>query len=169
VLSTDHPNGGSFMAYPELMRLLMDRGYRDGCLKRVNPALLAGSALADGLSREYTLSEIAIVTRAGPARLLGLKGKGHLGIGADADITVYTPNADWSVMFSTPRFVIKGGAVVVEEGQLRRAPAGRRLHVRPGFDREIEGPLRSFFDRHATVSFDNYPIGRLRDAPVATE
>jgi formylmethanofuran dehydrogenase subunit A len=168
VLSTDHPNGGSFMAYPELMRLLMDRGYRDACLKRVNPALLAGSALADGLSREYTLSEIAIVTRAGPARLLGLKGKGHLGIGADADITVYTPNPDWSVMFSTPRFVIKGGTVVVEEGQLRRAPVGRRLHVRPDYDRAIEGPLRSFFDRHATVSFDNYPIGPLRDAPVGT-
>ena len=42
VLSTDHPNGGSFMAYPELMRLLMDRGYRDDCLKRVNATLLAG-------------------------------------------------------------------------------------------------------------------------------
>jgi formylmethanofuran dehydrogenase subunit A len=166
VLSTDHPNGGSFMAYPELMRLLMDRSYRDECLNRVNATLLAGSALADGLSREYTLSEIAIVTRAAPARLLGLTGKGHLGVGADADITVYTPDADWSVMFSTPRFVIKGGAVVVEEGQLRRAPIGRRLHVRPAHDRTIEAPLRSFFERHATVSFDNYPIGELRDSPV---
>ena len=29
VLSTDHPNGGSFMSYPELIRLLMDRSYRD--------------------------------------------------------------------------------------------------------------------------------------------
>ena len=91
VLSTDHPNGGSFMAYPELIRLLMDRTYRDDCLKRVNAGLLQGSALADGLAREYTLNEIAIVTRAGPARLLGLANKGHLGVGADADVTVYTP------------------------------------------------------------------------------
>ena len=37
-------------------------------------------------------------------------------------------------MFATPRYVLKGGALVVEEGQLRRAPAGRRLHVRPGYD-----------------------------------
>ena len=168
VLSTDHPNGGSFMAYPELMRLLMDRSYRDACLKGVNATLLAGSALTDGLSREYTLNEIAIVTRAGPARLLGLTHKGHLGVGADADVTVYMPGPDWSVMFATPRFVIKGGVVVVEEGQLRRAPAGRRLHVRPAHDRAIEAPLRSFFERHATVSFDNYPIGPLRDAPVPT-
>ena len=49
VLSTDHPNGGSFLAYPELIRLLMDRAYRDEQLSRVNPRLLAGSALADGI------------------------------------------------------------------------------------------------------------------------
>lgn len=166
VLSTDHPNGGSFLAYPELMRLLMDRTYRDDCLKRVNPALLEGSALTDGLGREYTLREIAIVTRAGPARILGLRNKGHLGVGADADVTVYTPNADWSAMFATPRYVVKGGTLVVEEGHLRRAPIGRRLHLRPEYDRAVEGPLREFFDRHATVSFDNYPVGSLRDEPL---
>jgi len=168
VLSTDHPNGGSFLAYPELMRLLMDRTYRDDCLKRVNPALLAGSALADGLSREYTLREIAIITRAGPARILGLRHKGHLGVGADADVTVYAPHADRSVMFATPRYVVKGGTLVVEEGQLRRALIGRRLHVRPGYDRAVEGPLRAFFERYATVAFDNYPIGPLTDTPVRT-
>jgi len=36
------------------------------------------------LNREYTLYEIAIITSAGPARALGLKQKGHLGVGADA-------------------------------------------------------------------------------------
>ena len=28
VMSTDHPNGGSFLAYPQIIRLLMDRTYR---------------------------------------------------------------------------------------------------------------------------------------------
>jgi len=166
VLSTDHPNGGSFLAYPELMRLLMDRTYRDACLARVNPALLAGSAMADGLAREYTLDEIAIVTRAAPARLLGLSRKGHLGPGADADVTVYARDPDVSSMFATPRYVLKGGVLVVEEGQLRRAPRGARLHVRPGYDATIERGVEVFFDRHSTVSFRNYPIGGLRDAPV---
>ena len=165
VLSTDHPNGGSFAAYPELIRLLMDRTYRDDQLKRVNRKFLAGSALADGLSREYTLNDIAIVTRAGPARLLGLRRKGHLGAGADADVTVYMPDADFSRMFATPRYVVKGGTLVVEEGQLRRAPAGRRLHVRPPFDASVERDLRRYFDQYATVSFDNYPVGLLADAP----
>ena len=167
VLSTDHPNGGSFLAYPELIRLLMDRTYRDSCLARVNQTLLAGSAMADGIAREYTLDEIAVVTRAGPARLLGLTRKGQLGVGADADVTVYARDADVAKMFATPRYVVKGGTLVVEEGQLRRAPRGQRLHVRPDHDAAIERPLREFFDRHSTVSFRNYPVGDLRDAPVA--
>jgi formylmethanofuran dehydrogenase subunit A len=166
VLSTDHPNGGSFLAYPELIRLLMNRTYRDSCLARVNQALVAGSAMADGLAREYTLDEIAIVTRAGPARLLGLTRKGHLGAGADADVTVYARDADVSKMFATPRYVVKGGTLVVEEGQLRRAPRGQRLHVRPGYDAAVETPLREFFERHSTVAFRNYPVGELRDAAI---
>jgi formylmethanofuran dehydrogenase subunit A len=166
VLSTDHPNGGSFMSYPELIRLLMDRTYRDGRLERVSHKLLAGSALADGLAREYTLSEIAVITRAGPARILGLRDKGQLGLGAGADVTVYVPDADRARMFATPRYVIKGGALVVEEGQLRCAPSGRRLHVRPAYDAAVERDLKRFFDRYATVSFENYPVGQLRDGPI---
>jgi formylmethanofuran dehydrogenase subunit A len=167
VLSTDHPNGGSFLSYPELIRLLMDRAYRDEQLARVNTALLAGSALADGLAREYTLGEIAIITRAGPARLLGLRTKGHLGAGADADVTVYARDADLSRMFATPRVVVKGGAIVVEEGQLRQAPTGRRLHVRPAYDRSVERDVEAFFDRYAAVSFSNYAVRDLPDSPLA--
>jgi len=166
VLSTDHPNGGSFESYPALIRLLMDRSVRDAQLKRVNPRLLAGSALADGLSREYTLNEIAIITRAGPARLLGLRHKGHLGIGADADLTIYSRDRDLARMFSTPRFVIKGGVVVVEEGQLRRAPAGRRLRLRPGHDSAVIRELRRHFESYGTIAFDNFPVRGLRDAPL---
>jgi len=156
VLSTDHPNGGTFLSYPELIRLLMDRAYRDERLKGVNQKLLAGSALLDGLTREYTLGEIAIVTRAGPARLLGLSHKGHLGPGADADVTVYAADADRAKMFAAPRYVIKGGTIVVEEGQLRRTPAGARLAVRPNYDAAVKKDLKRFFDDYATVAFENY-------------
>jgi formylmethanofuran dehydrogenase subunit A len=166
VLSTDHPNGGSFLAYPALIQLLMDRAFRDSRLKRVNPRLLAGSTLADGLSREYTLNEIAIITRAGPARVLGLRHKGHLGIGADADVTVYRRDRDIARMFATPRYVVKGGLLVVEEGQLRRAPAGRRLRLDPGYDATVLRDLRRHFDAYGTVAFDNFPVRDLRDAPL---
>jgi len=156
VLSTDHPNGGTFLSYPELIRLLMDRAYRDERLKGVNQKLLAGSALLDGLAREYTLGEIATITRAGPARLLGLKDKGQLGPGADADVTIYANEVDRAKMFATPRYVIKAGTPVVEEGQLRRAPAGRRLAIRPGYDAAVTKDLKRFFDQYACVAFENY-------------
>jgi formylmethanofuran dehydrogenase subunit A len=167
VLSTDHPNGGSFLSYPQLIQLLMDRGVRDQRLKQVNPKLLAGSTLADGLAREYTLNEIAIVTRAGPARLLGLPNKGHLGPGADADVTVYVRNPDIAAMFATPRYVVKAGTLMVEEGQLRRAPAGRRLHVRPGYDDAVLSDLRRHFDAYSTIAFENYPVRGITDEPIA--
>jgi len=166
ILSTDHPNGGSFLSYPALIQLLMDKSVRDDRLKQVNPKLLAGSALADGLSREYTLNEIAIITRAGPARLLGLKHKGHLGVGADADVTVYSRDSDIARMFAAPRFVLKGGTLIVEEAQLRRAPAGRRLRLAPGYDDSLLPDLRGYFESYSTVSFANYPVQDLRDDPL---
>jgi formylmethanofuran dehydrogenase subunit A len=166
VLSTDHPNGGSFLSYPELIQLLMDRSVRDERLKEINPKLLAGSPLADGLEREYTLNEIAIITRAGPARLLGLSRKGHLGPGADADVTVYAESSDIAAMFATPRYVLKGGALVVEEAQLRQAPAGRRLYVRPGYDESLLPDLRRFFEAYSSIAFENYPVEGLLDDPV---
>ena len=165
VLSTDHPNGGSFLSYPALIQLLMDRSVRDERLKQVNPKLLAGSALADGIGREYTLNEIAIVTRAGPARLLGLTHKGHLGPGADADVTVYNHDSDVARMFSSPRYVVKNGSLVVEEGHLRRAPLGRRLRLQPPYDEAILPHLRRFFDAYSTVSFENFPVSGIPADP----
>jgi formylmethanofuran dehydrogenase subunit A len=87
VLSTDHPNGGSFLSYPRLIRLLMDREFRNEQIRRVNKRAMKRTVLLDDLDREYTLEEIAIITRAGPARLLGLRDKGHLGVGVDAEAT----------------------------------------------------------------------------------
>ena len=69
-------------------------------------------------------------------------------------------------MFATPRYVLKAGTLVVEEGQLRRAPAGARLFVRPGYDRAVERDLKAYFDQYASVSFDNYPVRDLVGAPV---
>ena len=157
VMSTDHPNGGSFMAYPQIIRLLMDRTYRQDVLKTVHPAVLQRSVLAD-LKREYTLSEICIITRAGPARILGLDHKGHLGPGADADITIYNPHQNKEVMFELPRYVIKAGQIVVEDGDIRHSPNGKTLHVAPGYDEDIEADIEEWFEQYYSIRFRNYPV-----------
>jgi formylmethanofuran dehydrogenase subunit A len=158
VLSTDHPNGGSFLSYPKLIRLLMDRAYRNEQVKLANAQAIRRTSLPDDHEREYSLNEIAIITRAGPARLLGLQQKGHLGVGADADVTVYDDRPDREAMFTTPRYVIKSGRVVVQDGELRETPPGDLLRVRVDHDDAIADTLRPLFDERYSVQFDSYPV-----------
>jgi formylmethanofuran dehydrogenase subunit A len=156
-LSTDHPNGGSFMAYPQIIKMLMDKDHRRDVLKTVHEKVQLGSVLKD-LDREYSLNEICIVTRAAPARMLGLKNKGHLGPGADADITLYEPNDDKEIMFSLPKLVIKAGNVIVENGEIRNPVNGKTLYVAPSYDKSIEVDLRDWFEKYYSVRFSNYPV-----------
>jgi formylmethanofuran dehydrogenase subunit A len=156
-MSTDHPNGGSFMAYPQIIRLLMDRNYRKDVLKKCPEKIKERSTLHD-LDREYTLNEIAIITRAGPARILGLRNKGHLGPGADADITLYTPHENKEVMFETPRVVIKSGRVMIENGEIRDPFIGKTMHVAPDYDREVEGDIQEWFEKYYSIRWRNYPV-----------
>ena len=125
-LSTNHPNGAHFTAYPHLMRLLGDAAFRREALARIHPKVRARSPLAR-LDREYTLQELCIVTRAAPARIAGLAHKGQLGIGADADIACYRPDRDLAAMFAMPAKVFKAGVLVAEDGQLRAAFPGTTL------------------------------------------
>jgi formylmethanofuran dehydrogenase subunit A len=158
VLSTDHPNGGSFLSYPRLIRLLMDREFRNEQIGRVNKQAMKRTVLFDDLDREYTLEEIAIITRAGPARLLGLRDKGHLGVGADADITIYDDRDDREAMFAAPRYVIKDGQPVVEDGELRAVGPGRLLRVGADYDQSIEPTLEALFADRYSVQFASYPV-----------
>lgn len=157
-MSTDHPNGGSFLAYPEICALLMSRDYRREVLKRL-PERLRDRCVLPELTREYTLNEIAIITRAGPARILGLTHKGQFGVGADADVTVYTPSADRRMMFELPRYVFKAGELVVEQGDLRSVPFGPVLISRPGYDEGVLPHVREWFESAYSFAFDNYAVG----------
>jgi formylmethanofuran dehydrogenase subunit A len=156
-LTTDHPNAGPFFYYPQVIKLLMDRDYRAEMLSGIH-ARTQRNTLLHELDREYSLYEIAIITRAGTARALGLKDKGHLGVGADADVTIYTPLDDKEQMFARPRYVLKDGEIVVRDGKLVRERPGRTLYVEPPYDPAIETDLRAYFEEYYTMSFDNYPV-----------
>jgi formylmethanofuran dehydrogenase subunit A len=156
-MSTDHPNGASFLAYPQIIALLMDRSRRSDMLAQLPPGLRARCVLPE-LTREYTLNEIAIITRAAPARILGLRHKGHLGTGADADVTLYSPGADIERMFELPRYVIKAGEVLVDDGELRQSIDGATLHVSPSYDDGAIPSIRDWFESRYTVQFANYPV-----------
>jgi len=157
ILSTDHPNGGSFMNYPKLIKLLMDKAFRHEEMKRVNQSALENCSLRD-LDREFTLNEIAIITRAGPARALGLKNKGHLGVGADADITIYDEMDDKEMMFNAPRYVIKSGNIIIGNHEFITDFIGKLLHITPEYDKKIEEVVQPFFESYYSIEFSNYAV-----------
>jgi len=156
-MSTDHPNGGSFLAYPEIIALLMDRGRRQDVLAQVPAEVKERCTLAD-ITREYTLREITIITRAAPARMLGLTNKGHLGHGADGDVTIYQPEDDIQRMFELPRYVIHGGEIVVDDGQIQPHTDGRLLHVEPSYDEACLPDIQEWFEKNYSIQFRNYPV-----------
>jgi formylmethanofuran dehydrogenase subunit A len=143
--TTDHPNGAPFTAYPELFALLMDRQVRSNAIAALPKRALAMTGLAS-IGREYTLAEIAIMTRAAPARLLGLADRGHLGRGARADIAVYRRREDKAEMFRHAAVTVKGGAIVVRDGTVIARPEGRALVVKPGAGSAISRRMERYYD-----------------------
>ena len=156
-LTTDHPNGAPFTSYPHLIRLLMDRSFRNDILSTINKDAAAHSILST-IDREYSLYDIATMTRAAPAKSLGLKNRGHLGSGAIADITVYSNNKNKEKMFSKPDYVFKDGELVVRKGKVTKVKNGVTHTLRPEFDKSIEKTLNSYFEKYQTVSLENFKI-----------
>jgi len=158
VLSTDHPNGGSFQAYPKVIYLLMDKEFRKKQMQSVNQDALKSTSLQD-LDREFTYQEIATITSAGPAKILGIDAhKGHLGVGADADVRIYEPDKDKEKMFSSPRYVIKNGNLIIEDNEFRQDLEGKILYIQPEYEKNIEETIKPFFEDNYSVQFENYPV-----------
>lgn len=153
-LTTDHPNGAPFTSYPHLIKLLCDKSFRDEQFRRLHPEAQKMSVLPS-IQREYTLEEIAIMTRAAPAKSLGLTNMGHLGHGAQADVVVYRPHEDLERMFGTPHMVFKDGILAVRDGQLTEAgallPGGATHAAAVDYNADIERQLTRWFDDHYTM------------------
>jgi formylmethanofuran dehydrogenase subunit A len=172
LLSTDHPNGGPFTRYPRLIAWLMSRKYRKQTMERLHSNFRERSML-EGIDREYDFYEIAKITRAGQAKVLGLSEfKGHLGEGADADIAVYDIDSrkvdasnDYKEIekkFSRALYTIKDGEVVVKDGEVVATPRGRTFWVNAevdeALDKEVMKDIDYYFKRYYSVNLANYPV-----------
>jgi formylmethanofuran dehydrogenase subunit A len=162
--TTDHPNGAPFTTYPEILALLMSRDLRNEWMATMPPDAIAVTTLPS-ISREYTLAEIATMTRAAPAKLLGLRDRGHLGAGAIADVAVYANDPDRAKMFRHAALVFKTGALVVRDGMPTQHGFGRALRVQPERDSAIDRRLKTYYDERYGLSDDlikvpDHAIGR---------
>ncbi|MFH1328235.1 MAG: formylmethanofuran dehydrogenase subunit A [Candidatus Bathyarchaeota archaeon] len=184
-LTTDHPNGGPFTEYPRVIAWLMSKKPREKILSKV-PRNARRRTVLSAIDREYSFYEIAIVTRAGTAKSLGLAGKGHLSVGADADVAVYPinprevdPSKDYKVVrkaFRHAIHVMKEGQIVVKGGEIVKQMEGRTFWVKPQIQPDIYDSmvsnLKSNFDSYYTVKMENYPVAESylsRSAPIPLE
>jgi formylmethanofuran dehydrogenase subunit A len=164
LFTTDHPNGAPFTTYPEIFALLMSRDLRAEWIARLPPAAMAMTTLPS-ITREYTLTEIATMTRAAPAQLLGLPDRGHLGAGAVADVAVYNDDKDRASMFRSAALVFKDGDLVVRDGKVTHYRFGRALTVRPPYDAAIARRMTAYYDERYGLSDDfikvpDHAVGR---------
>ena len=143
--TTDHPNGAPYTTYPEVFALLMSRDLRAEWIASLPKEAMAMTSLP-ALRREYSLNEIAMMTRAAPAKLLGLKDRGALGSGMAADIAVYDDLNDRAAMFRAARLVFKDGALAVKDGDVLGLTYGRAHRLAPRFDTNIEARLDRYYD-----------------------
>jgi formylmethanofuran dehydrogenase subunit A len=160
--TTDHPNGAPFTAYPEIFALLMDKYVRAQWLSRLPAAAVAVTTLPS-LAREYTLNEIATMTRAAPAKLLGLHNRGHLGVGARADVALYRPGKDIAQMFRAAARVYKDGDLVVRDGVVTHYRFGRALHASPTVEASMQRRMREYYDERYGLPSD---LMRVSDGAV---
>jgi formylmethanofuran dehydrogenase subunit A len=171
-IATDHPNAGLFTDYPLIFAWLMSKKAREDTMKNMNQRALKRSALP-AIDRELTLYDIALMTRASPAKLLGLQEtKGHLGIGADADVAIYDinpfttdPSKDYTKIITAFRrawITIKDGEIVVNKGEVINPISGATYYVDPAIpedlDRELYKVLSEKVKQYYSVTMDTFII-----------
>jgi len=181
MMTTDHPNGGPFFSYPQIMTWYISKAARDKLFGKIHKRARKKSLLTS-IDRELSLYELAIVTRAGQAKALGLKDKGHLGVGADADIAVYNINPELAAKkfvsarraFEQAAYTIKDGEIVVKDGEVVKQVFGRTywVDVETSMPHEVNDDIKKKFRDYWTVEYENYPIreGFLHTpAPIAVK
>jgi len=110
------------------------------------------------------------MTRAGQAKALGLKNKGHLGVDADADVAIFNINPETTDIarkyktvrraFKQAAYTIKDGQIVVKDGEVVGNATGRTmwLDVQTKEPCKIDEEMKSKFKQYWTVEYDNYPV-----------
>lgn len=174
VLTTDSPNGGPFIRYPRIISWIMSNQKREDLLENeVHNWATKRTTLAT-FDREYTWDEIATITRAAPAKILGLEDRGHLGVGAKADVAVFDidiDNFDPTLLknseiiekkLGNALYTIKDGEILVNHGEIVKLVNSKHLwcNVEGLTQREnqvIEN-IKPEFNRFYTIKYENYGV-----------
>ena len=168
-VTTDHPNAGPFTRYPRIYKWLMSNKSRQDMLKgfKNSDKVIAATNLAS-IDREITMFELAQMTRAGPAKALGLYNIfGGLAPGMDADVVVYDLDEDKvknpeeiEKAFSAADYVFKSGTMVVEHGEVVSNGNKRTLWVdaKVPENKQVERDVQMKFLKFYSMNLANYEV-----------
>jgi formylmethanofuran dehydrogenase subunit A len=168
-ITTDHPNAGPFTRYPRIIKWLMSQKAREEQIKafKASDKVVNATEIAT-IDRELTLYEIAQMTRAGPAKCLGLSGMyGGLKPGQDGDVAVYDFNPDKEHKpieiedaFSEVKYLFKTGVPIimdrkfVSEGKKRTLWVDAKVNENPQVMRDVKEKFLKYY----TVTQANYEV-----------
>ncbi|MDO9043759.1 MAG: formylmethanofuran dehydrogenase subunit A [Methanobacteriaceae archaeon] len=173
-LTTDTPNAGPFTRYPRVMAWLMSNQYRTDLLENELHKWAQKRSSIATIDREYSLYEIAQVTRSTPAKVLGLSDtKGHLGVGADADISIYDLNpetmdlaAEYMTVekkFQKASYLLKDGEFAVKDGEVVNTDLKGRTfwadtQIEPDLYKNVLADIEKQFVKYYSINFQNYAV-----------
>ncbi|MFX1374415.1 MAG: formylmethanofuran dehydrogenase subunit A [Promethearchaeota archaeon] len=168
-MTTDHPNGGPFTSYPQIIRWLMDKKSRDDVLLNQCSKKAAEKSQLKDIDRELSLGEICTISRSGTAKCLGMHDRGHLGYGGIGDIAIYKLDPkkyDGNAIekaFSLAAYTVKDGQIVVKNGEILATPMGTTIcaegHVKDGVMEAMLNDVKAHWRNHYSINFNNYAIG----------
>jgi formylmethanofuran dehydrogenase subunit A len=173
-LTTDSPNGGPFIRYPRVISWLMSNEKLNDMLdNEVHNWATRRTAIAS-YDREYSWNDIAVITRASPAKILGLNDRGHLGIGAKADVSVYDINVDdfdptlksnskiLEKKLLNSLLTIKDGNIMVKDGQIVKLVESNHLWCNvcglEDTEKELIKSIKPLFNKYYTIKYENYGV-----------
>ena len=125
------------------------------------------------IEREWSLYDVVISTRASPAKILGMdKEKGHIGVGADADVAVYDVDTTKVDFAKNPEKIIKtfsesfltflGGKQVSKKGKVKGVPNEGVHTIHPELNESLWGRINKELEMKMndwySHSFHNYPV-----------
>ncbi|MFX0081197.1 MAG: amidohydrolase family protein [Candidatus Hodarchaeota archaeon] len=175
--SLNYPNYANISNIPEIASWLISKKARDNFMKGMNEDFLKDNSLNDE-NTSLSFSDFITLTRAGPARSLGLGSiKGNLSVETDADINILDINIleidiskqyeDFKRGLSDIEYVIKSGEIIKKQENFNFNTQGSIFWSKGKADFEAKNLVLSkkeeFYKKYASIFYDSYKTSLNQD------
>ena len=171
--SLNYPNYSSINNIPEIATWLASKNARANFMKDMNKEFLKNNKLQNS-DKCLTFNELVILTRASPAKSLGLGSiKGNLGVGADADINILDIDIrdinlekDFETLktaFSNIEYVVKAGKIIKKEENIDLESNGLIFWTEGKIEKNkakklILSKKEDFYRKYSSIFYDSLAI-----------